>query len=396
MKTELSNVIASIRAINTHTHHEPDVFFEGFGLNTLLRNSYVAWCGAEFDDSQESRQKYLDLVCTKSYFVWLQKSLKSLYGFSEDLSADNWDTYSDTINNAHTRQGWRKSILTDVCRYDRMILDAYWYPGSDNDDTALFAPTFRIDPLFLGYSRGVEDQDGNSVYGLYGQTFDDLDVFMDFSRQLITQRVRGGCVALKNAAAYMRSLDFAPASRDQAACAFRDPSAGNIKAFQDWFFSEVCTLAAELNVPVQCHTGLGCLDGTRAINLRSIISRHPHTRFVIFHGGFPWTDDVLALLHFFPNVYADICWLPLLSPDTAEHTLHRMIEVATADKISWGCDTWTAEESYGARLAVNSVLKNVLEAKVRSEYFSVVEAERLAHNILRQNAMELYGLSQDG
>jgi hypothetical protein len=243
MKTELSNVIASIRAINTHTHHEPDAFFEGFGLNTLLRNSYVAWCGAEFDDSRKSRQKYLDLVRTKSYFVWLQKSLRSLYGFSKDLSADNWDTYSDTINNAHAQPGWRKSILTDVCGYDRMILDAYWNPGSDNSDTALFAPTFRIDPLFLGYSRDVEDQDGNSVYGLYDQVFHDPDAYMEFSRELITQRVRGGCVALKNAAAYMRSLDFAPATKEQAARAFRDPSAENIKAFQDWFFSEVCALA---------------------------------------------------------------------------------------------------------------------------------------------------------
>jgi predicted TIM-barrel fold metal-dependent hydrolase len=276
-----------------------------------------------------------------------------------------------------------------------MILDAYWSPGSNNGDEALFAPTFRIDPLFFGYSRHAADQDGNSVYGLYGQVFDDLDAYMEFARELITRHIRGGCVAIKNAIAYDRSLDFTPVSKQQAARVFRDPSSENIKAFQDWFFSEVCALAAELNVPVQCHTGLGCLDGTRAINLRSIISRHPRTRFVIFHGGFPWTDDVLALLHFFPNVYADICWLPLLSPDAAAHTLHRMIEVAMADRISWGCDTWTAEESYGARLAVNSVLENVLENKVRSGYFPAGEAERLAQNILWRNAAELYGLRQD-
>lgn len=394
MDTDLSGAISRIRAIDTHTHHLPDAFFEGFNLNRLLEKSYVAWCGAAFDSTRESRKRYLDLVRSKSYFVWLLKSIKALYGIDKDLSPDNWDAFSAVIEKAHSRPEWRKSVLTGICGYDRMILDAYWDPGSDNSDKMLFAPTFRIDPLFFGYSRGAADHDGNSVFGLYGQDFGDLDAFMDFTRQLITQRVRGGCVAIKNAIAYDRGLDFSDVSKNQAVLAFSDPSAQNVKAFQDWFFSEVCALAAELDVPVQCHTGLGCLDGTRAINLRNIISRHPRTRFVLFHGGFPWTDDVLALLHYFPNVYADICWLPLLSPDIAVHTLHRMIEVATADRICWGCDTWTAEESFGARLAVNSVLASVLNEKNRSGYITKSEAERLAHNILRHNAAMLYRLNE--
>jgi predicted TIM-barrel fold metal-dependent hydrolase len=126
--------------------------------------------------------------------------------------------------------------------------------------------------------------------------------------------------------------------------------------------------------------------------MREVIKKNPDTKFVLFHASFPWTDDILALLHNCPNVYADICWLPLLSPTSAEHTLHQLIEVGTSDKISWGCDTWTSEESYGARLAVNSVLSNVLDAKVKSGYFTPADAIQMAENILRNNAKELYKL----
>ena len=39
------------------------------------------------------------------------------------------------------------------------------------------------------------------------------------------------------------------------------------------------------------------------------------------------------------------------------------IEIGTSDKIFWGCDTWTSEESFGARIALNNVLASVLSQK---------------------------------
>lgn len=81
---------------------------------------------------------------------------------------------------------------------------------------------------------------------------------------------------------------------------------------------------------------------------------NPDTKFVLFHCSFPWADDVTGLLHAYRNVYCDLCWLPILSPSAAEYTLHQLIEIGTSDKICWGCDTWTSEESYGARITANT------------------------------------------
>jgi predicted TIM-barrel fold metal-dependent hydrolase len=87
-----------------------------------------------------------------------------------------------------------------------------------------------------------------------------------------------------------------------------------------------------------------------------LIRANPATKFSLMHASFPWCGDILAYLDMFTNVYADVAWLPLLSPTAAEYVINQLIEVGTSERIVWGCDTWTSEESYGARLAMNEVL----------------------------------------
>lgn len=394
MNNNLKQRIEEIRAISTHSHHLKDDEFVEFDLERLLKRTYVDWCGAAMGDTSESREKYLEKVRYNSYFIWLSRSLKELYNIDQDMTLENWELYSDKINAAHKDRGWHKTILTGKCGYSRVILDAYWDPGSDNGHRDLFAPTFRVDPMFFGFSKDAFDHDHNNVFSMYGKEFDNLDAILDFAYRKINENVKGGSVCLKNAIAYDRTVKYEETTKENAKKVFkkRNASKEDIKNFQDYLFYEICRLAAELDVPIQCHTGLGCNDDTRAIAMREIIKKNPKTKFVIFHASFPWTSDILALLHNYPNVYADICWLPLLSPTAAVQTLHQLIEVGTSEKICWGCDTWTSEESYGARLAVNSVLSDVLEAKISNGYFSHSEALRMAENVLRNNAKELYKL----
>jgi predicted TIM-barrel fold metal-dependent hydrolase len=119
--------------------------------------------------------------------------------------------------------------------------------------------------------------------------------------------------------------------------------------------------------------------------------KFPEVRFVLFHGGYPWIDDLLALVHNYPNVYADLCWLPIISPSAAERALHELVEVGTADKLMWGCDTWSSEESYGALLAFRHTLAKVLSSKIEDGYFSLEDAKAISVRVMRGNAAELFG-----
>ena len=66
MNEEISEILKRSKAINTHSHHRDDNFFTDFSLSKLIENTYISWCKVEFDESEESRQNFLDKVRFKS------------------------------------------------------------------------------------------------------------------------------------------------------------------------------------------------------------------------------------------------------------------------------------------------------------------------------------------
>lgn len=393
LKHELLAYMPDHPVINTHTHHMPDRFFRGFDLDTLLKQTYVSWCGAAFGITRESRAAYLDRVRYHSCFVWLQRSLQELYGIEEALSADNWEQFSEMIETAHREGSFHQKILKDKCRYKRMILDTYWDPGSDNGRPELFSPAFRIDPLLYGYSSEATDHDGNSPWELYGRAPDNLADYMAWVRNIILTKKEQGCIALKCAAAYARDLEFESTPKEKAERVFLRNSGNTreqIRDFQNYLFQFFCETAAELGLPFQCHTGLGQLTGTRAMSMKDVIKRNPDTKFVLLHCSYPWTEDISGLIRVYPNVYPDLAWLPILSPTAAKLTLHELIEAGALHKVCWGCDTWTSEESFGALLAFRHVLAHVLDDKIKDGWISMTGAEKMIDDIMVGNASALY------
>lgn len=102
-------------------------------------------------------------------------------------------------------------------------------------------------------------------------------------------------------------------------------------------------------------------------------------------------DDLLGLLHSSSNVYADLCWLPLISTSAAKRFLREALEIGGSNRILWGCDTWTSEESYGAVLAFRRVVSEVLSEMCQEGYLSCEEACYTAGQIWRGNALKLFG-----
>jgi predicted TIM-barrel fold metal-dependent hydrolase len=241
-----------------------------------------------------------------------------------------------------------------------------------------------------------------------------------------------GCVALKIPIAYDRGLDFDPVSDSAARQAFarltvvparqpeRSGPKGNkqalpsnapsnsaplqdgaadpldVKTFQDFLFFQICRMAADLDLPVQIHTGMGQGRRTNAAHLQPAIQNFPTTRFVLLHCSYPWIQDVSMLVNKYPNVFPDLSWLPLISTQSATAMLHELIERATLDRIFWGCDTWTAEESFGALLAFRHVLALTLAEKIIEGYFSRADALVIIDAILLKNPQRFYKLASAG
>jgi hypothetical protein len=388
--------------INTHSHQDMSLEAGGFDLEKCFRNSYVAWCGVMWEPSAESRARLLREIRFNSYFVWLERALQALHGLDGPLSAANWERVSGRVRAAHQEPGYWVDLLRRRCGYEQVVEDAYWDPGSDNGLPGLFRPAFRVNSFFFGYSPQARDHDGNNALSLYraGQPVDTFDGYLAFaSEQIMAERGRG-CVALKLPIAYDRGLDFRPVSKAEAQAAFnRLTSAGtpaDVTAFQDYLAFFICNLASEVGLPVQVHTGMGKLERSNALWLKPLIQACPETRFVLLHCGSPWTEDVLALVRSYANLYPDLSWLPQLTFEGARRMLHDLIEAGAEHKAAWGCDTWTPEESYGSLLAFRQVLATVLAEKAAAGYLSEASAREVARQILSDNARELYNLTPAG
>ena len=155
--------------------------------------------GAEFPGTVQPihARIFLEKVRFNSFFVWLQKSLQHLYGESSPLTASNWQTWSDRIQSAYQNPLHSREILTKQCGYRRMLLDAYWDPGSDNDSPEFFAPAYRVNAFFFGYSANAADHDGNNPYIFAPHAFiSDLDEYVGWVRDnLLAHQARRLCCA---------------------------------------------------------------------------------------------------------------------------------------------------------------------------------------------------------
>lgn len=240
IEQELMSYISDHKIRNTHSHHLPEQAMVDFDLDKLINNTYLQWQQVTPGTTAESRTAYLEKTRYKSYFVWLQKAIGELYGISEPITAQNWNQISDQIRKAHQNPDFYMDVLKNKCKYQKVIVDTYWNPGSDNGRPELFTPAFRLDLFFLGYKKGLRNHDGVSLEENFGELPDNLQDYVEWVRKWIIQKKSEGCVALKIAMAYERSLHFEKVTREQAERVFRlqesDITQEDIRCFQDYLF----------------------------------------------------------------------------------------------------------------------------------------------------------------
>ena len=95
-------------------------------------------------------------------------------------------------------------VLKNKCKYQKIVVDTYWNPGTDNGKPELFTPSFRLDLFFLGYKKGLRNHDGVSLEEQFGELLDNLRDYVEWVRKWIIRKKSEGCVSLKIALAYER------------------------------------------------------------------------------------------------------------------------------------------------------------------------------------------------
>jgi uncharacterized protein len=150
-------------------------------------------------------------------------------------------------------------------------------------------------------------------------------------------------------------------------------------------------LSARHNLPFQIHTGDARIQGSNPMLLVDYIEANPRTRFILFHGGYPWVGETGAIAARFPNhVWVDSCWLPTISYHMAKRAFHEWLDVMPSSKILWGADCNHAEGIYGATVMTRRCLAEVLAERVERKELTPEHARTIGRQILRDNALALF------
>ncbi len=110
-------------------------------------------------------------------------------------------------------------------------------------------------------------------------------------------------------------------------------------------------MAEELDIPVAIHLGPGGpgepylgnpnyrASLQSALTLENVLVRHPKLRVYIMHAGYPFLDDLLALLFTHPQVYVEVSMLANVEPRQAFYRyLKGIVESGYADRVMFGSD----------------------------------------------------------
>lgn len=228
-------------------------------------------------------------------------------------------------------------------------------------------------------------------------------------RPTLERMAAGGAVAVKYEAAYLRRLDFGPATFEQARAVYDKyrtagaPPMAVYKPLQDYLFRFIGKEAGRLKMAVHIHSADGAggyfeASGADPLLLESAFSDPAlrQTNFVIVHGGWPEVRHTMSLFSR-PNVYADFSFM---GNELSSHTLAGVLREWLSEfpeRVLFGTDAYMDNEIVGweewgwlgataGRRALGMALTGMMDdGEVTRE-----RAMEIARMVLRDNAAGLY------
>ncbi|MEX2560418.1 MAG: amidohydrolase family protein, partial [Pirellulales bacterium] len=292
---------------------------------------------------------------------------------------------------------WLEEVVTKRANIELMFIDPYWNRLGFEREYEFSVPVLNVTQLVKGTHPDQFASASDSPFEFAkreGMTVDTLDDYLAVIEAIFAKAVAADAACLKSTLAYERTLRFENVPREAAASLFGRPrgelSPQEQRAFEDFMFWHVTGLSAKYELPFQIHTGQARVQGSNPMLLVDLIEANHRTRFVLFHGGFPWTGEtgVIAMRH--KNVWIDSVWMPMLSYTMAKRAYQEWLEMVPSNRIMWGADTVDAEGIYAATEFTRQCLAEALAEKVERGELREEHAVRIGRQVLRDNALALF------
>jgi uncharacterized protein len=335
-----------------------------------------------------------------------EMSLSGLERVAEQLSQRSQASYWAHFDNAGIRV-----VLADALGWKPGDFGAY-LTGEQT-----FPDRWRtFIPLPLFHTLSHHDTDAKDWEGVQriGQWADrhitSLDEFLE-AVYIVLQRARErGAIGIKDQCAYNRTLHYDVVPRCDAERIFNrlmaDPRTvfgwPDSKPLDDYLFHQYMRFARDLEMPVQIHTGhmAGTYNRVDRANVQlfaSVLELHQDVRFDLFHGNWPYDDDILFLTKNYPNMRLDLCWLYIIDPIKAVEMIKRAVVSAPHSKVhAFGGDFQDYPEFSVASLEIaRQAVASALTELIEMGWLGEEDAQRIAEDWFFHNPNEFFRLGLD-
>jgi predicted TIM-barrel fold metal-dependent hydrolase len=416
---EIKGHVDCIRLVDTHEHLIPEserlkskvdvlaTFFSHYASSDLRSAGMtegellkIRDPSIPLEDRWEVFEPYWEMIINTGYARTIEIATRDLYGV-DGINSKTYKELSEKIKQRN-REGFYHWVLKERSGIDISINDV----DNVDVDRSLFAPVYRfIDFLNVKDRKNLEDL-GRRVGG-------SIHTFGDMTSALKTEieRLAPKIVGVKIGLAYSRPLKFEKVSFSEAEEAFNaiykvegmnandgpeSPGYEVLQPMQDYLVHMMIREAERRRLPIQIHTGLqegneNIISNSNPELLINLFMEYKNARFDIFHGAWPYWEELGAIAKNFPNVFIDMCWMHIISPARARSALYDWLDEIPANKImGFGGDYLFVEGSYGHSVIARENVSNVLTSKVVEGTYSMEQAKMYTSWILRENPMKLF------
>jgi hypothetical protein len=416
---KIKNYLDTIEIVDTHEHLQIPADSSSFWIfNTVsyfTSDIYSAGSPSFFDMQKSGFNadslwnkfgKCYDYSRATSYHEQFMNTLRILYGYNKPflVKEDVPELYKKMIANRYQNYGQWFDEVYKKSRFKAILNDQYWNHFNTDIDTVHYKLVCNISSCVLLVNEAAETKkitsDKNLLKLMNCEVInaEKLDDYIDLVDSVLAIFKKEGAVTLKNVLAYSRSIDFEDVDYETASNIYNKKGVCDKlekKHLQDFVFHHIIQQSIKMDLPIQIHTGYlagnsGWLDNGHPMKLLNLFIKYPEARFILFHGGYPWTGDYVALGKQFSNVCLDLVWLPQISKTEAERTLNEMLDAMPYNKIMWGGDVLLIDDAVGSLELGKEVVATVLSERVETGRMTEGMAQEVAAAIFRDNASRIF------
>lgn len=285
-------------------------------------------------------------------------------------------------------------ILKEKSKISVSVQDTVNEVMTEIPDPEFYRPVYRMDwfinPDSVQGIRMEGEKAGISIHSLA-----DWKVVTEYHLDTVIKKF--GIVALKSGLAYERSLYYAKVPAHIADTQFCEILGGTHprsvhvtrivmpKEFQDHMMHHILKLVEDREMTFQFHTGLQEGSGNHISNsnpehMTNLFLEYPGVKFDIFHIGFPYQQSLGVLAKNFPNVYIDMAWAHIISPEVSVRAVVEWLDSVPANKISaFGGDYFFVDGVYGHVVMARENIAKALSIKIKRDAFDLDRAKEILY-----------------